>query len=62
MTQKCNITHTPYYKIKYNKETAKLPFDEYLVCKSCYDSGKPWNNPQAIIFIRTVNSDKFKLE
>ena len=56
MTHKCNIKHTPYYKIKYKKESSNLPFEEYLVCKSCYDSGKPWNNPDAIIFIRIIKS------
>ena len=60
MTQKCNIKHEPYLKIKYRKETSKLPFEEYLVCKSCYDSGMPWNNPEAIISKHIVDSQKFE--
>ena len=56
MTQKCNIKHTPFYKIKYDRKSSNLPFEEYLVCKGCYDSGMPWNNPKAIIFIRIIKS------
>ena len=61
MTQKCETNHTPYYQIKYEKGSSKLPFEEYLVCKSCFDSGMPYNNPEAIIFKRIVYSKKFKV-
>ena len=61
MTQNCGIKHTPYYRIKYLKEISKLPYEDYLVCKSCYDSGMPWNNPEAIISKHIVDSQKFEV-
>jgi len=38
----------------------KLPFTEYFVCKLCYDSGMPWNDPGAIISKRVIEVEKTK--
>ena len=62
MIKHCNFKHSHYYKIIYQRGPSKLPFTEYLVCRSCFDSGMPWNNPAGIISKRVVAPDKPKNE
>ncbi len=60
MTEHCHFKHKPYFKIIYQK--GFLPFTEYFVCRNCFDSGMPWNDPRGILSKRVIEVEKPKEE